>query len=86
MCIFLLVIFLLAFITFLVFAIGHVEYEHYIKKLAESKTIEQIEEKIKSDDDAIKSGSFGGRMLENILDHKELWEQVKHYKLNAELY
>ena len=75
------IIALLVLIAVLIFVTGHVEYEHYIKKLAETKTIEEIEEKINEDNELIDSNSFGGHMLENLLDHKELWEQVRNYKL-----
>jgi hypothetical protein len=85
MIIFLSALIILIICTILFFVIGSFEYEHYIKKLASIKTIEEIDLQIKKDVDAINSERFKGKMLENILDHMEMWEQVKNYKLTNKL-
>lgn len=78
------VIIVLVLLAVLVTVVGRAEYELYIKKLAETKTFEEIDEKINEDIDTINKGNFKGRILENILDHKELWEQVKELKLKMQ--
>lgn len=85
MIIFLSVLIILIICTILFFVFGSFEYEHYIKKLASIKTIEEIDLQIKKDVDAINSERFKGKMLENILDHMEMWKQVKNYKLTNKL-
>ena len=80
------IIIVLVLLAILVTVVGRVEYELYIKKLAETKTFEEIERKINEDIDTINKGNFKGRILENILDHKELWEQVKEQKLKMQYY
>jgi hypothetical protein len=76
----------LVLLAILVTVVGRVEYELYIKKLAETKTFEEIDRKINEDIDTINKGNFKGRILGNILDHKELWEQVKELKLKMQYY
>lgn len=68
---------------FMLLTIERLKFKDYVKKMAESETIESIEKRIKEDIDSIENGNFSGEMLEMILDHKDLWEQVKKYKLNA---
>lgn len=85
MIIFLSVLIILIICTISFFVFGSFEYEQYIKKLASIKTIEEIDLQIKKDVDAINSERFKGKMLENILDHMEMWEQVKNYKLTNNL-
>ena len=36
------------------------------------------------DEELLKSGTFKGQFLENILTHKEVWEQIKNHKLKNE--
>ena len=80
------IIIVLVLLAILVTVVGRVEYELYIKKLAETKTFEEIDRKINEDIDTINKSNFKGRILENILDHKELWEQVKELKLKMQYY
>lgn len=80
------VIIMLILLAILISVVGRVEYELYIKKLAETKTFEEIDKKINEDIETINKGNFKGHILENILDHKELWEQVKEHKLKMQYY
>ena len=61
---------------------GSIEYDEYIKKLANKHTIEEINKKISDDDELLEKKYFKGIFLDSIRDHKEMWEQVKKYKLN----
>lgn len=79
------VIIMLLLLSILISVVGHVEYELYIKKLAEANTFEEIDKKINEDIETINKGNFKGRILENIFDHKELWEQVKEHKLKMQI-
>jgi hypothetical protein len=65
------------------FFIGIADYNEHIKKLAETHTEKEIEEKIKKDTEELKNTNYKGAILENILNHKELWENVKKYKTNT---
>ena len=75
------VILILLFISAMVFIHGKIEYSAFIKKLAKEKTFEEIDKIIENDTKAIESKSFSGSILENILDHKELWEQIRECKI-----
>lgn len=57
-----------------------VEENLYIRKLAKKYTYEQINQKIKNDEEEINNTKYKGAMMETILDHKELWEKIKQYK------
>ena len=74
------VICVLFLVSFVVFAHAKYEYKQYIRKLANEKTFEEIDKVISEDEDLIKNYSFRGYMLENILSHKELWEQIRECK------
>lgn len=74
------VFFALFLATVLLIIIGTYEYKHYIKKLANKHTLDEIEEKIKNDEDELLNAKYKGIMLTNLIEHKELWEQVRDYK------
>lgn len=59
---------------------GILEHNAYVKNLAKKYSYEEIEEKINKDLEEINTENYKGAMLESVLDHKELWEQVKTYK------
>ena len=60
------------------------EYNSFIHKMANENTIEHIDKIISEDETLINAKTFKGYMLEILLDHKELWEQIKNYKLKNE--
>lgn len=78
------VMLILFFISTMVFIHEKMEYSDFIKKLAKEKTFEEIDKIIENDTKAIESKSFSGNILENIIDHLELWEQIKECKLKTE--
>lgn len=84
MLIFLCVFCCFAIFSLLAFIFGNIEYNLYIKNLAKNNTIEQIDKIIANDIEFIDKGNFKGYMLNDILDHKELWEQVRNYKIRNE--
>ena len=86
-------------ITFLIFVLlsiigfgtiwfGVWEYEHQIKSLADSYSFEEIDKKIREDKQMIEQTNLKGEMFENILNHLELWIDVKKEKekLNTDNY
>ena len=86
-------------ITFLIFVLlsiigfgtiwfGVWEYEQQIKSLADSYSFEEIDKKIKEDKQMIEQTNLKGEMLENILNHLDLWIDVKKekQKLNKDNY
>lgn len=60
------------------------KFDKYINNFAEKYSLDEIEEKIKEDEELLISGTFKGQFLENILTHKEVWEQIKNHKLKHE--
>ena len=52
--------------------------------MANENTIEHIDEIISEDEKLINAKTFKGYMLESLLGHKELWEQIKNHKLKNE--
>lgn len=64
----------------------HAKYEYYrfIHKMANEKTFEEIDKILSEDETLINLNSFKGHMFDMILDHKELWEQIKNHKLKNE--
>lgn len=78
------VILILLFISAMVFIQGKIEYSAFVEKLAKEKTFEEIDKIISEDETLINSNSFKGHMLDMILDHQELWEQIKECKLKTE--
>ena len=71
-------------ISFIVYLYLKYEYNNFIHKMANENTIEHIDEIISEDEKLINAKTFKGYMLENLLDHKELWEQIKNHKLKNE--
>lgn len=57
-----------------------VKFDKYINNFAEKYSFDEIEEKIKEDEELLISGTFKGQFLENILTHKEVWEAIKKHK------
>lgn len=84
MLIYLSILLIFTIFGFILLTIERLKFKDYVKKMAESETIESIEKRIKEDIDSIENGNFSGEMLEMILDHKDLWEQIKNYKLKNE--
>ncbi len=73
------------FITsIIVLAYAKYDYYRFIHRLANEKTFEEIDKIITEDETLINSNSFKGHMLDMVLDHKELWEQIKSYKQKNE--
>lgn len=73
------------FITsFIIIAHAKYDYNKFIHRLANEKTFEEIDKIISEDETLINSNSFKGHMLDMILDHKEIWEQIKSHKLKNE--
>lgn len=81
MLIYLSILLIFTIFGFILLTIERLKFKDYVKKMAESETIESIEKRIKEDIDSIENGNFSGEMLEMILDHKDLWEQIKNHKL-----
>lgn len=73
------------FITSII-VLAHAKYDYYkfIHRLANEKTFEEIDKIISEDETLINSNSFKGHMLDMILDHKELWKQIKNHKMKNE--
>lgn len=67
-------------LSVIIIMVGMVEHKIYIRRLAKRHTYQEINEKIDKDLEEINNTNYKGKMLENLLDHKELWEQVKEYK------
>lgn len=84
MCIVLLICLGLFITSIIVFAYAKYEYYKFIHRLANEKTFEEIDKIITEDETLINSNSFKGHMLDMILDHKELWEQIKKHKMENE--
>lgn len=77
----LIIVILLIFVGSLItFGIGIIQYKLYIRKMAKRYTYQEINEKIKKDLEELTNAKYRGAMLESVLDHKELWEQIKEYK------
>lgn len=60
------------------------DYAMHIKRLAAENSIEKINAIIHKDDILLTDGGKNVD-LDAVLDHLELWENVKHYKLYNEL-
>ena len=71
-------------ISLIVHLYSKYEYNNFIQKMANENTIEHIDEIISEDEKLINAKTFKGYMLESLLDHKELWEQIKNHKLKNE--
>ena len=71
---------LMFLLSVIIIMVGMVEYKIYIRGLAKRHTYQEINEKIDKDLEEINNANYKGKILENLLDHKELWEQVKEYK------
>lgn len=80
MKIFFFVISLIVVASLLAFGVDVIHYKLFIRRMAKKYTYQEINEKIANDLEEIKSTKYKGTMLESILDHKELWEQIKEYK------
>ena len=73
------------FITsIIILATAKYEYNSFIHKMANENTIEHIDKIISEDEMLINAKTFKGHMLEILLDHKELWEQIKNHKMKNE--
>ena len=71
-------------ISLIVHLYSKYEYNNFIHKMANEITIEHIDKIISEDETLINAKTFKGYMLEILLDHKELWEQIKNHKLKNE--
>ena len=71
-------------ISLIVHLYSKYEYNNFIQKMANENTIEHIDEIISEDEKLINAKTFKGYMLESLLDHKELWEQIKKHKMENE--
>lgn len=71
-------------ISLIVHLYSKYEYKNFIHKMANENTIEHIDKIISEDEMLINAKTFKGYMLEILLDHKELWEQIKNHKLKNE--
>ena len=71
-------------ISLIVHLYSKYEYNNFIQKMANETTIEHIDEIISEDEKLINAKTFKGYMLESILGHKKLWEQIKNHKLKNE--
>ena len=71
-------------ISLIVHLYSKYEYNNFIQKMANENTIEHIDEIISEDEKLINAKTFKGYMLESILGHKKLWEQIKNHKLKNE--
>ena len=71
-------------ISLIVHLYSKYEYNNFIQKMANENTIEHIDEIISEDEKLINAKTFKGYMLESLLDHKELWEQIKNHNLKNE--
>lgn len=72
-------------ISLIVHLYSKYEYNNFIQKMANENTIEHIDEIISEDEKLINAKTFKGYMLESLLGHKELWEQIKNHKLKNEI-
>ena len=70
-------------ISLLVVLHGLYESSKFIKTYAEKYSIEEIDDMIEKEEELINRGTFKGIFLEDILDRKELWENIKKYKLTG---
>lgn len=71
-------------LSLIVYLYSKHEYNNFIHKMANENTIEHIDEIISEDEKLINTKTFKGYMLESLLDHKELWEQIKKHKMENE--
>ena len=67
-------------VMLIIFFVSIAEEKLYVRKLAKKYTYEQINQKIKNDEQEINNTKYKGAMMETILEHKELWEKIKQYK------
>jgi hypothetical protein len=73
-----LLIFLITFIISIgIYVYGIREYDRYILKLSEKYSLEDIEKFINDDKQVIENNVLHGDMMETIMSHMELWEDVK---------
>ena len=66
------------------YVVGSIEYKNYIKKMARDNTFEKIDSIINTDRELVEKGIYKGQMLNDLLDHIEVWEQIKEQKLKNE--
>lgn len=71
----------LALLSCLLFVWGNIEFKLYLKKLSDENSLDTINKKIDNYKYLLSTNRFSGKMLGNILYDKELWEQVRNYKL-----
>ena len=71
-------------ISLIVHLYSKYEYNNFIQKMANENTIEHIDEIISEDEKLINAKTIKAYMLESLLGHKELWEQIKNHKLKNE--
>ncbi len=74
---------ILVIISLLVLLHGLYESSKFIKTYAEKYSVEEIDDMIEKEEELINRGVFKGIFLEDILDRKELWENIKKYKLDG---
>ena len=77
-----LVIVCLAVVTIpaLMYLHARYDYEQFIKKMAEEKTFEEIDEEIRKDTEIISNSRLKGQMYEDAADHKDMWEEIRRRK------
>ena len=83
MSVVLIIIGICVIISLLVVLHGLYESSKFIKTYAEKYSIEEIDDMIEKEEELINRGVFKGIFLEDILDRKEWWENIKKYKLNG---
>ena len=74
-----LVIVCLAVVTIpaLMYLHARYDYEQLIKKMAEEKTFEEIDEEIRKDTEIISNSRLKGHMYEDAADHKDMGEETR---------
>lgn len=75
--------------TVLILLWGKIEHYLYIRKYAKRYSLEEIDSFIKENEDVLNKNVLDTiddiELTDIILDHKELWEQVKKFKINKKL-
>ena len=65
---------------------SYFDYISYLRKMSKASTIDNINNIIKSDEKLLeehKNANFP--VIDNILEHKEIWENIKDYKIKHNL-
>ena len=65
----------------IVYMLGIREYDHYVFKVAEKYSIDDINRKIDDVKDLLEDNELSGQVFEDILDYMDFWENVKKAKL-----